>query len=499
MLTFINYFVLTSILLVISLIFYFLRSREANKKIIDSVRKYNLFKYATGFLSLISITIYCLNLNLFAIKNLSFLNLTLINLSMSFLVISIVIFLHSLTYKNDYMIDLDYPSNRTSKRGIIKLGKVMHKDKKKHNFYLSIMGLEAHMFVCGITGTGKSNFIQSFLLNFVKQYEIPFLITEFKGEYHFLQNRIKDLLIIKPGENFAINIFDPEGANPEVHAERVFQIFESGGLLEGVEYSPQMKRVFVDILNEVCKKEEKRNWESFYDISEHYLSENKGKLSFLEQSIVAIQNQIRRYSIGTLKHIFVEKSGLNVKDLFKHKVVLDLSSIIRLGGEKEDALFFLNMIMKYLWDKNISSGSRDYKGIKHITVIEDAQYFTPERLSNRTKLTSYIEDIALLLRGTGECLISLATRPNISKEILANCGVLVSFQNHMQKDIMQELLNLDENQKKNLAMLKKGQSIIRVNSIEKPFVMKIPFIKRKWLTDEEITENNQIIIDRILN
>ena len=195
---------------------------------------------------------------------------------------------------------------------------------------------------------------------------------------HFLQNRIKDLLIIKPGENFAINIFDPEGANPEVHAERVFQIFESGGLLEGVEYSPQMERVFVDILKEVCLKEENRNWESFYEVSEHYLAENKGQLSFLEQSIVAIENRIRRYSLGTLKRIFMEKTRLNVKELFNHKVLLDLSSIIRLGGEKEDALFFLNMIMKYLWDKNISSGSKDYKGIKHISIIEDAQYFTPE-------------------------------------------------------------------------------------------------------------------------
>jgi len=172
----INYFILTSILLVISLIFYFLRSREGNKRIIDSVRKYNLIKYATGFLSIISIAIYCLNLDLITRRNHSFLNLTLINLSMSFLVISIVIFLHSLTFKNDHMIDLDYPSNRTSKKGTIKLGKVMHKDKKKHNFYLSKMDLEAHMFVCGITGTGKSNFIQLFLLNFLKRYEIPFFL-----------------------------------------------------------------------------------------------------------------------------------------------------------------------------------------------------------------------------------------------------------------------------------------------------------------------------------
>ncbi len=234
------------------------------------------------------------------------------------------------------------------------------------------------------------------------------MLAEFKGEYHFLQKNIKDLLIIKVGENFSINIFDPEGTDPEVHAERVYQIFESGGLLEGVEYTPQMERVFVDILNEVCVKEENRNWESFYTVSEQYLEDKKGTMSFLEQSIIAVQNRIRRYSLGTLKHIFMQKTGLNVKELFEHNVLLDLSSIIRLGGEKEDALFFLNMILKYLWDKNIEVGSKNYEGIKHITIIEDAQYFAPERLSQRTKLTSYIEDIALLLRGTGECLISLS-------------------------------------------------------------------------------------------
>jgi len=308
-----------------------------------------------------------------------------------------------------------------------------------------------------------------------------------------LQRKIQDLLIIKPGENFSINIFDPEGADPEVHAERVFQIFESGGLLEGVEYSPQMERVFVDILNEVCPKEENRNWESFKQISEKYGAENNDLM--YKKSVTAVQNRIRRYSLGTLKNIFVKKSGLEVKELFNYKVLLDLSSIIRLGGEKEDALFFLNMILKYLWDKNIGVGSKNYEGIKHITIIEDAQYFAPEELSSRTKLSSYLEDIALLLRGTGECLISLATRPKISKEILANCGVLVSFQNHMQKDIIQELLNLEERQKEYLSMLHKGQCIIRVNSIEKPFLLRTPYIERSWLTDEEILENNKKIID----
>jgi len=55
--------------------------------------------------------------------------------------------------------------------------------------------------------------------------------VEFKGEYHFLQRKIRNLLIIRPGENFSINIFNPGSSLPEVHAERVFDILKSGKFL----------------------------------------------------------------------------------------------------------------------------------------------------------------------------------------------------------------------------------------------------------------------------
>jgi len=488
------YFTLVLILFIISVIHYFLRSREIKLNIVGKINQVNtVLKYIIPTFIIILGTIYCLNLESFTENPKTLENVIFVNLSVVYLVFSVILLIYSFKLRPKYEIELDYPSRLKSRKGTIKIGKVMSKHKSKYNYSISLSDLAQHMFVCGITGTGKSNLIQYFLLNFTKHHDLPFMLTEFKGEYHFLQKKIKDLLILKPGENFSINIFDPEGADPEVHAERVFQIFESGGLLEGVEYSPQMERVFVDVLNEVCPKEENRNWESFKKISEKYYVTYKDLM--FKKSIMAVQNRIRRYSLGTLKNIFVQKSTLEVKELFNHKVLLDLSSIIRLGGEKEDALFFLNMILKYLWDRNIELGSKDYEGIKHITIIEDAQYFAPEELSNRTKLSSYLEDIALLLRGIGECLISLATRPKISKEILANCGVFISFQNHMQKDIVQELLNLEERQKEYLSMLQKGQCIVRVNSIEKPFLLKTPMIERSWLTDEEISNNNKRIFE----
>lgn len=437
------------------------------------------------------------NLEIFMNKPSSIIEMVYIGSSQLILASSSVLFVYTFKSPNRFELIMDYPSKSESKIGNINIGRIIDKSKVKHKFNLNIDDLAQHMFVCGTTGTGKSNFLQQFLLNFTKKYDIPFLLTEFKGEYHFLQEKIDNLLILKPGENFSINIFDPEGGDPYIHAERVFKIFESGGLLENVDYSPQMERVFIDILYHICPIEENRSWDKFFSEFEKYYAKQEDFT--MKKSVQAITNRIRRYSVSTLKNIFDKKSGLNVKELFNHRVLLDLSSIIRKGGEKEDALFFLNMVLKYLWDRNIETGSKDYEGIKHVTIIEDAQYFAPQELSSRTKLTSYIEDIALLLRGTGECLISLATRPNISREILANCGVLVSFQVHMQKDLMQELLNLKDWQKEYLSMLKKGQCLIRINSIEKPFAMETEHIKRSWPSNEEIVEKNEVILERTRN
>ncbi len=66
----------------------------------------------------------------------------------------------------------------------------------------------------------------------------------------------------------------------------------------------------------------------------------------------------------------------------------------------------------------------------------------------------------------------------------------------MQKDLMQELLNLKDWQKEYLSMLKRGQCLIRVNSVEKPFAMETEYVKRSWLSDEEILENNNSILER---
>jgi len=419
----------------------------------------------------------------------------LFNLSMFLFVFSVIIFLLPHLDEELNRITLEIPSYHNANNGTIKIGKIMKGKHKKYNFYLSIKDLEKHMFICGATGTGKSNFLQNFLINFTQNYNIPFFLVEFKGEYHFLQNKIKDILILWPGENFSINIFNPENSDPFIHAERIFDILKSGQFLDdNAEFSPQMQKVLVEILSNVCKDKELQSWKGFEYYCERYLKENINSIPMLKQTLISIKNRIRRFSEGPLKALFEKTNEYKVRTLFKRNVILDLSSIIRLGGEKEDALFFLNMIFKYLWDKNLTKGAFKYKGIKHITIVEDAQYFAPQDLVKKNKLTTYLEDIALLQRGTGECLIALATRPDISRDILANAGILLTLKNHIEKDLMCELLNLDLEKKNYLSILEEGQGIIRINSIKEPFLLWVPYIERESLNFSEIRSKNESLL-----
>jgi hypothetical protein len=472
----------TIISLCLNIIFYFYKKRQYDLKLIK-ILNFGLL-ICTAIFLIINLPFFITNSSdsFFDKEQGYFIPTVVFNLANIIYGASVILFLLTFFQIDENIIDLEIPSKMSNKNGNIAIGRILKGKVNKQKFNLALNDLEKHMFICGATGTGKTNFLQHFLINFTKRYKIPFMVVEFKGEYHFLQKKIENLLIIRPGENFSINIFNSEGTLPEIHAERIFDILKSGKFLDDTgEYSPQMEKVLVEILTIVCKNKKFQSWEGFYKCCKGYATNKQNQIPMLSQTLISITNRIRRFSLGSLKAIFDTDHKLKVHDLFKKNVLFDLSSIIRLGGEKEDALFFLNMVLKYLWDKNLARGAYNFQGIKHITIVEDTQYFAPKDITRQNKLTTYLEDIALLQRGTGECLISLATHPDISEEILANCGVLVCFKTHMEKGLLCKLLNLNSENEDYLSILEEGQCIIRVNSIKRPFLLSVPLIKREWL------------------
>lgn len=154
----ITFFVLISILFLLSIVHYFLRKREFELNTIGTLNRINLvLKYVIASDFIILLIFFCIHIYDFTKNPDSLYEILLVNISFIFLLCSPIVFYNSLRLTPKYVIELDYPSRTKSKRGTIKLGKIMSKSKSKYNFFLNISDLAQHMFVCGITGTGKSN------------------------------------------------------------------------------------------------------------------------------------------------------------------------------------------------------------------------------------------------------------------------------------------------------------------------------------------------------
>ncbi len=160
------FFALTVILFATSLVFHVSKSREQKRNIIAEAKKGKFLKWIILFLSILLIVLFYLNVKEFSSKQPSAINLVLINISAFNYVASLTLFFSSLINKEKYVVELDYPSRSKSRKGDIRLGKVVYKTKAKHPFLLEMSDLQQHMFISGTTGSGKSNFMQYFLLNF---------------------------------------------------------------------------------------------------------------------------------------------------------------------------------------------------------------------------------------------------------------------------------------------------------------------------------------------
>jgi len=384
------------------------------------------------------------------------------------------------------IIDLPIPSRRDSRRGKIKIGKSLvvkeslllkkPKYKKKYKFYLSEEDLHRHVFISGLTGAGKTNFIKNFLLEFKKKFDLNFLIVQIKNEFDYIIDNFKDLDIYSPGENFSIDIFNSGKVDPIIHAERIFEMFKNTRLIDASsDFSPQMEKVLVDVLTDVCLSKGEKNWQKFHEICKQYSKSYEREIPKLAQTIISIKNRIRRFSEGPLKRAFSDKNLVPISKILNSNCILNLGSIVRLGGDKEDVYFFLMLVLKNIWDYNVSAGI--YNRLKHITIVDDATYFMPRDHSKNDKISTYLEDIALLQRGTGESLITIATRPDISENILANSGVVIGFETHFKKKKFAQLLNLPEEKYMYLSLLEQGQCIIRTPSVKMPFLLQVPWIK----------------------
>jgi len=160
-----SFFILTSICLTINLVYYFFKKRGYTSFKIKFFILVGFF--VTIFFLLSEFPLFLLQNSDYVLKNFNYYIVEVVsfNLTVILFCVSIILYILNCFKIEKSLIELEIPSFKASKNGSIKIGRILKGISKKFNFFLSFNDLEKHMFICGSTGTGKSNFMQNFLIN----------------------------------------------------------------------------------------------------------------------------------------------------------------------------------------------------------------------------------------------------------------------------------------------------------------------------------------------
>ncbi|MFW9868891.1 MAG: ATP-binding protein [Candidatus Thorarchaeota archaeon] len=352
---------------------------------------------------------------------------------------------------------------------------------------LKVDWLREHVAVLGATGTGKTTLVKHLMTQLSENTSVPWWIFDVKGsEYHSLVRYGKsEVLVLKPGvdDSFTLDLIDPEMKGNENCAYSTFIILKE--LLnergDSSELSPAMEKLLRESVVEVVKSLGDQN-------SVQALS---GKISELANKD-RIGNMTRDALLNRLEILTREPLGsilkggpdaVRISDLLDRRVILDLSYIARKGGMDAARLFY-NLVAKRIFDSSMKRGISD--GLHHVVVLEEASNLVPESYTRHSAAdVTTGESMVMLQRATGQGVIVVSTRPNISSNILANTSTKIAFRLPYDSQVGGRFMSLSEEQERYLRILKRGRALMSIPHTETFEIATKPFVDSS--DDESLT------------
>ncbi len=328
--------------------------------------------------------------------------------------------------------------------------------------------LTRHMAVFGQTGSGKSTFVKCLLDEIQRKTDIPFMILDYKGEYISLMTTSpKKIIFFKPSSKdfpMHINLFSPIDNSIENHATRIYSIIkEILDFSTSSELTPAMEKLLLKSLKSAMKNKA--------CIFEDLIREIKNDEDSIQASKDALISRLQPFLKPPLANIFNQKENqIDISSLMNKRVIIDLSQI-RITGNSKDVQLFVNILTSFVFISALKRGF--YSNLKHLLIIEEAHFLVPEIYSRKTSAEmGTSEDIVLLERATGEGVIVISSRPNISKNIIANTATKIAFRVPYDIDIIKKFMMLSDESAEFLKYAPIGHAIVVMPHILHPFLIK---------------------------
>jgi len=346
---------------------------------------------------------------------------------------------------------------------------------------------DRHMFIAGVTGSGKTTTCQSILCSAKRHFLV---IEPAKTEYRILLTRPEfkeNLLIFTLGDDtvapFRLNpleftkgesissrvdmimasitaAFDMEAAIPQLIESALYECYRKYGwniktntnslypgdaaFSDGVYAFPSLGDV-MDIMPAIIKKQ------GFDErLHDEYLGSIRARFQGLLEGAKGMMLNCRR--------------SLNFEDLLDHNVILELEEV-RNGAEKSLIIGFVLANLLVAIKRKFKDGGN--KKIDHITLVEEAHRlmskFEPGDNPNKKHAVETFADMLAEIRKYGESMMIADQIPNkLTPDVLKNTNIKIVHRLFAQddKDVIGSTMSLSEEQRDFLSNLEIGHAIV---------------------------------------
>lgn len=380
----------------------------------------------------------------------------------------------------------------SSEKETFTLGKLVNRGQK--NAFLSVTlspkQINKHIFIAGVTGSGKTTTCQKILLS----SNMPFLVIEpAKTEYRGMSQMpgMEDLVIYTLGNEqlspFRLNPFEllPHESITS-HIDMLKATFTAAFPMEGA--MPQiLEEAMYDCYTQL-------GWDIETNTNEYSVNPWEGKgiyfpnISMLVASLRSVVNkqgfgaELKDNYIGSLvsrlNNLTIGAKGLMLNNQLSidFEKLLDSKVIIEMEDVKspEDKALLIGLILSRI-SESLKRKYKANKNYKHITLVEEAHRLLSkvdfaDSPSKKAAVETF-SDLLAEVRKYGEGLIIVDQIPNkLASEVLKNTNTKIIHRIFARddKEVIGDTMMMDQLQKEFLSSLSVGEAIVFTEGMHKP-------------------------------